>query len=178
MNPRTSLLVVFFGVLLCPTIATADDPNSVYSSAPQWQQVEIEFYAAQRYSNAYVECQAWVDFVHEDGTEIRRPMFWDGGQTFRVRFASTKSQGVWRWTSVSEPDDAGLKGLSGTIRASPNRDGKTIFDRHGFWRIPSGQLRYFLSVSKRSRVVNHSYGLICDIGPACRVADDIPILVF
>ena len=66
-------------------------------------------------------------------------MFWDGGQTFRVRFASTKPQGVWRWTSASEPVDAGLNGLAGTIQASPNVDGKTIFDRHGFWRIPSGE---------------------------------------
>ena len=139
MRLRIVLLMIFCVALSCPLAVTADAPISAPSCAPQWQQVEIEFSAAHRYDNAYVECMAWVDFVHEDGTEIRRPMFWDGGQTFRVRFASTKPQGVWQWTSASEPIDAGLHGLSGEIQASPNEGGKTIFDHHGFWRIPQGE---------------------------------------
>jgi hypothetical protein len=123
----------------CPLSATADAPHATPSNAPQWQQVEMEFSAVSRYRNAYVDCQAWVDFVHEDGTKIRRPMFWDGGSIFRVRFASTKAGGIWRWTSTSLPVDAGLHGHSGEIQASRNDEGSTIFDRHGFWRIPLGE---------------------------------------
>ena len=138
MRPPLVVLIVSYWILPRPIAAIAEDTSSVPSNAPQWEQVEIEFAAAERYTNAYVQCQAWVDFIHDDGTKIRRPMFWDGGQTFRVRFASTKPQGVWRWTSSSEPKDAGLRGR-GQINASPNSAAKTVFDKHGFWRIPPGE---------------------------------------
>jgi hypothetical protein len=139
MCPRFVLLVVLGVAAPCPLSATADAPHATPSNAPQWQQVEMEFSAVSRYRNAYVDCQGWVDFVHEDGTKIRRPMFWDGGSIFRVRFASTKAGGIWRWTSTSLPVDAGLHGHSGEIQASRNDEGSTIFDRHGFWRIPLGE---------------------------------------
>ena len=94
MYPRNVSFLAFCGILSCCVAAMADDLDSNSSIAPQWQQVEIGFVAENKFRNAYVECQAWVEFVHEDGTKIRRPMFWDGGQTFRVRFASTESDGV------------------------------------------------------------------------------------
>ena len=36
-------------------------------------------------------------FTHSSGAHIRRPLFWDGGTTYRVRFASTEPEGTWRW---------------------------------------------------------------------------------
>ena len=36
-------------------------------------------------------------FRHADGDELRRPLFWDGGTTWRVRFASPKPAGEWQW---------------------------------------------------------------------------------
>ncbi|WP_182869982.1 apiosidase-like domain-containing protein [Stieleria mannarensis] len=140
MLKRTVGLLVLIGILSAPIIARADEEGRTASPhAPQWQPIEIEFTAKQRYRNAYVQCQGWVDFEHDDGTKIRRPMFWDGGQTFRVRFASTKPQGVWKWTSASQPNDAGLHGLSGRLQASANSEPDTIFDHHGFWQIRSGE---------------------------------------
>ena len=88
--------LLFFSWLLPFPVGHTEQETSeaTVPAAPQWQQIELEFTAERRFDNAYLECEAWVDFVHEDGTEIRRPMFWDGDETFRVRFASTKDNGV------------------------------------------------------------------------------------
>jgi hypothetical protein len=107
--------------------------------APQWQEVELTFAAARDAANAYADTEAWVDFTHDDGTMLRRPMFWDGGRTFRVRFASPKASGAWRWTSSDRAGDPGLAGRSGTLAAAPApAEPATIFTRHGFWSIPAG----------------------------------------
>ena len=73
--------------------------------AAQWQEIELSFEASRDRANAYVEVDAWVDFHHADGSHLRRPMFWDGGRTFRVRFASTRPSGRWTWRSASADGD-------------------------------------------------------------------------
>lgn len=109
-------------------------------TAPQWQEIELTFTAARNAANPYTDTEAWVKFTHEDGTKLRRPMFWDGGRTFRARFASTKSFGSWRWESVSADQDPGLHERTGTMNAVPGKSGTnaTIFERCGFWSIPAG----------------------------------------
>ena len=56
-------------------------------------------------------------FTHSDsGTEIAVDGFWDGGCTWRIRYA-LPLPGVWTWETRSE--DAGLDGASGEIRVEP-----------------------------------------------------------
>jgi hypothetical protein len=108
-------------------------------TAPQWQEVELTFTATRDTANPYVDSEAWADFIHDDGTQIRRPMFWDGGRIFRVRFASTKSSGSWRWTASDQHGDPGIQGQTGTLRATGNDTAApTKFSTHGFWSIPPG----------------------------------------
>ncbi|MBX3746126.1 MAG: DUF4038 domain-containing protein [Verrucomicrobiae bacterium] len=138
MNARfPSSFLVFLGVLFLVRPATlAQAPTS----APQWQEVELTFTASRDTPNPYTEVLAWVDFTHDDGARIRRPMFWDGARTFRVRFASTHSEGTWHWRSASAPEDPGLHGHTGTLLAAAGRTGSdaTVFERHGLWSIPPG----------------------------------------
>jgi hypothetical protein len=91
-------------------------------------------------ANPYTDIEAWVDFTHDDGRKLRRPMFWDGDRTFRVRFASNQSTGTWRWQSSSAHHDPGLHGRSGTLTAASGQTSTeaSIFERHGFWSIPKG----------------------------------------
>jgi len=133
----TKPIIVFLTTLLFASLAmAADDPAT---TAPPWQEVELTFTASRDAANPYTETEAWADFTHEDGTKIRRPMFWDGGRTFRVRFASTKASGNWRWTTSERNGDSGLRGHSGTLAAGPTAsEPATIFTRHGFWSIPPG----------------------------------------
>ena len=75
------------------------------SSRNRSEEVELTFTATRETANPYTEAEAWVDFIHDDGAKIRRPIFWDGDRTFRVRFASTKAAGIWHWLAAdrSEP---------------------------------------------------------------------------
>ncbi len=129
-------LRVFFALVSAAASAVA---AQVVDIAPLWQEVELSFTATRAAANPYVDTEAWADFTHDDGTKIRRPMFWDGGRTFRVRFASTKSSGAWRWTATDSQGDPGIQGRSGTLQATANRAAApTHFGAHGFWSIPPG----------------------------------------
>ena len=106
-----------------------------------WQPIEIELTAATTaWANPYLDVDAWATFRHEDGTAIMRPAFWDGGNTWRVRFAPTKP-GTWHYETASAPRDAGLAGHSATIDVAARPEtvpGDTVFARHGFWTIDPG----------------------------------------
>jgi hypothetical protein len=120
------------------------DPNAdtgVDSGVVQvqvWRETELSLTADQSYPNAYSDIEVWADFVHESGLTMRRPAFWDGGRTWKLRFASPLAQGTWTWRSDGSVADAGLVGQTGLIQCvaaapSPNR-----FYRHGFWRMSPG----------------------------------------
>ncbi|MCB9445878.1 MAG: DUF5060 domain-containing protein, partial [Ardenticatenaceae bacterium] len=64
-----------------------------------WQEIEIVLTAALEYENPYTDVDVHVEFTHESGTTLRRPAFWDGGQTWKVRFASPLANGRWHWLS-------------------------------------------------------------------------------
>lgn len=129
-------------------------PPADLPPAPQWEMVEIELNAAVAHADPYLEVEVWVDFTHEDGTTVRRPGFWDGDDTFRVRFASTKAEGTWSWESDANVTDTGLTDASGQFASTESTD-DTAFSEHGFWHIPFG-----------SRQIEHADGK-----PAFLVAD-------
>ena len=87
-------------------------------SAPQWREVDIAF-AGPSADNPYTEVDAWVIFTHDSGRLVRRPVFWDGGTTYRVRFASTQPDGEWQWSVHTERLDHDFTPASGTLIASP-----------------------------------------------------------
>jgi hypothetical protein len=121
--------------------------------APQWQEVELAFTAHGKAANPYTDTESWVEFIHDDGSVLRRPAFWDGGQTFRVRFASTKCAGTWRWQARDRDGDPGIQGQSGTLQATTNQAAKpTHFSTHGFWRIPPGG-RNLIHADGRARLL-------------------------
>jgi len=93
---NTSTLVLYAVSLTIGELWSASQPRLTAArptNALQWQEVELTFTATRDAANPYMDADAWVQFTHDDGTKIRRPMFWDGGRKFRVRFASTKSSG-------------------------------------------------------------------------------------
>jgi hypothetical protein len=102
-----------------------------------WQQIAFALSTVARYANPYTDVDVHVKFVHSDGAELIRPAFWDGGETWRVRFVSPLASGVWRWESFSAPHDPGLAGCTGEVRVEPGGPADR-FERHGFWHIPAG----------------------------------------
>ena len=66
--------------------------------AQQWREVEISL-TGHQVSDPYLDVDLVVDFVHESGQTVTRPAFWDGDRTWRVRFASPRADGSWRWVA-------------------------------------------------------------------------------
>ena len=107
-----------------------------------WRMAEFSFSAEKDYDVGGGDAVRFdVVFSNRtDGTTIFRPGFWDGGRTFRVRFAPT-SGGTWEWAS-SCADDLSLAGLRGQVECVPY-DGPLEIYRHGFVRSVTGK-KYFV----------------------------------
>ncbi|MGW5239341.1 apiosidase-like domain-containing protein [Monashia sp. NPDC004114] len=110
----------------------------VATRAKLWHEVELTFQAAEDLENPYLEGELAATFVHEDGLALRRPAFWDGGRTWRVRFAPPQ-EGAWSWTLESSGSMQALASQSGVVECAGQAGPEgTAFLRHGFWRMSSG----------------------------------------
>lgn len=130
----TSAVCIFFvtySTKLC--LAQTSEPKK----APQWQSVELSFQSENSYANAYTEVTFWAEFEHESGLKLKRPGFWDGGDQFKVRFASPTAFGQWKWRTFTDVEDGGLRGKAGSLTAVAAEDDNP-FSKHGFWTIPFG----------------------------------------
>jgi hypothetical protein len=107
------------------------------AAAPQWEPVEISFEIDHPAANPYTSLGS-VEFTHESGRTIRRPLFWDGDDRFCVRFASTERRGAWEWRLTVPEEWPVASERSGRLESVPAR-GTTPFSRHGFWHVPKGQ---------------------------------------
>ncbi|GAA3569089.1 DUF4038 domain-containing protein [Microlunatus spumicola] len=132
------------------------------TAAPRWRETEIVF-TGPDLENPYVEVEAWVDLVHASGETLRRPVFWDGCTTYRVRFASTWDSGAWRWTVGTASAAHRLEPASGVLEATrPTTPSVHPALDRGFPRIAPG-----------ARAMTHPDG-----SPAFLVADTAWALPF
>ena len=109
--------------------------------AETWRMTELSFTSATDYSQTRAD-QVMMDvtFTHKkSGTSITRPAFWDGGNTFLVRFAPVAS-GKWEWATTC-PEDASLAGLEGSLRCKEYGGDLEIY-RRGFVTVVPGN-KYF-----------------------------------
>lgn len=78
-----------------------------------------------------------VEFSNaKTGEKLVRPAFWDGGTTFRVRFAPP-SPGAWVWRTTCK-DESSLNGKMGGFLAESYSGSLAVY-RHGFVRAESGR---------------------------------------
>jgi len=104
---------------------------------PQWQEIELGLKSENSYSSPYTEVQVWMEFVHSSGRRIRRPAFWDGGKSWKVRFVSPFDTGTWDWESYSSHQDDGLAGIHGQLICGSNPS-KNRFAKHGLLKMSPG----------------------------------------
>jgi hypothetical protein len=101
---------------------------------PRFAVHEVSLTAGGTYSNAYVDLTAEATLTEPDGRTTRSlPLFWDGGSTWRMRFAPDQI-GTWKWTVKSA--DAGLNGKSGSFECVPS-------SRRGSIQTMAGAPRHF-----------------------------------
>lgn len=117
-------------------VMTADRP------VPQYRPAEITLSGMTGRNNPYAEIEAEAVFVSPSGRPFRQPAFWDGGNTWKVRFAPDEP-GKWSWKTVcTDPSDKGLHGVTGVLECVPN-GGDLDIERHGMIRV-GGDGRYFV----------------------------------
>jgi hypothetical protein len=105
-----------------------------------WQVHEITLTATVSHAHP-AQVELWATFQGPDGETIQVPGFWDGGDTWRVRFAPTR-QGRWTWvTACSEIEDTGLHKVTGKLRVGPPEGENAMYQHGGFLQV-SANRRY------------------------------------
>lgn len=104
-------------------------------NASVWQAIELEFTGTLEFANPYLDFDFEVDFISPSGTKLTRPAFWNGGNSWIVRFAAP-TPGVWKWHSNSlDPAMTGRGEFDVVESASSNE-----FFKHGFLKMsPQGR---------------------------------------
>jgi hypothetical protein len=96
----------------------------------QWQVFEAAFKSSSQYDNPAQTVALQVIFKSPSGATRTVDGFWDGGETWRVRF-SPFALGEWSYTtSCSETKDNGLNGVSGRFLCDEPA-GTNRFYQHG-----------------------------------------------
>jgi len=99
--------------------------------AEQWRATEIELTSALDHTDPYADVDVTFLFEGPDGARVVREAFWDGGRSWRVRFAPTRA-GVWHYTTRSSASsDSGLHDRHGELTCSARPSALPIY-HHGF----------------------------------------------
>ncbi|MBR2860909.1 MAG: DUF4038 domain-containing protein [Clostridia bacterium] len=105
-----------------------------------WIANEIVLESSKIYANALEEVDVFATFTCGNKT-LTIPAFWDGGKTWKVRFALPKV-GIWSYTTDStDAENLGLK-TSGEIECVAYDGDKAIY-KHGFVKTVPNK-RYFV----------------------------------
>lgn len=135
----------------------ACSPAEEIPEVEQWTTFEITLESKKAYDNPYTDVEIWAEFANADGDTLLRPGFWDGGNTWKIRFAPTDSSSLWKWQSVcSNEQDKGLHGASGQVQ-SVAYTGSNELTKNGLLTLSPG----------KRNVVHHS-------GEAFLVVGDTP----
>lgn len=96
-----------------------------------WTAAEVTLESRIPRDNPYLDVDVLARFTGPEGTIVERPAFWDGGTTWRVRFAPVVA-GEWTWrTECSDPSDAGLHAVTGRLDAVEVGEELAV-RKHGF----------------------------------------------
>src|SRR6266496_92444 len=145
MNPIQFLYVCSTAWQVCPRVAlatvlglaaatTTSTSRGAEKFVSDYERFEQSFDSSVNYDNPLQEASLTVAFTSPQGDKLNVPAFWDGGKTWRVRFAPTQL-GKWKFETIcSDQNNRGLHHQSGgfTVTAAT---GKTRFTQHGPLRV-------------------------------------------
>src|SRR5665213_2493334 len=130
-------LLFCFGVAIAASAAPVTEANVI---------TEMTFTASHSYADPFNEVMLNVVFVDPQGHELTVPAFWDGGNVWKVRYASPEVGTHTFHSECSAKLDKGLQGIKGTVEIRPYT-GKNPLYMHG----P-------LHVSENHRYLEHQDG--------------------
>ncbi len=118
-------------VIGCALLTSSRDVRAAnLPVVPKWDRFELTLKSRHAYTNALQEAEVRVLFVSPLGETNRTYGFWDGGKTWRVRFAPN-FPGRWKYyTMCSDTANTGLHEQSGEFLCSAAA-GNSRFGEHG-----------------------------------------------
>ena len=123
-------LVSAFGIaIVCTPTACAEKYR-----AQQWQAIEIILTSSRTYNDPFQDVDVTATFSGPHQETITRPAFWDGGSTWKIRFAPPVAG---KWTMKTTSTDAANRGLSRvtrTVWCDPYSGTLEIY-KHGFLKV-------------------------------------------
>ena len=118
------------------------ESNAMQTFDPFLHVFEATFTSSHQYTDSIRDVSLSVTFSGPGGAQVTVPAFWDGGQTWRVRF-SPPTAGEWGYvTHVSDANNTGLHGQTGVFSA-PAYTGDLPLLCHGRIRCFPGDLAVF-----------------------------------
>lgn len=105
---------------------------------PRWATYEVVLTAEKSYDNPYTDTDVHAVFTSDRGDSVVRPGFWDGGNTWKVRFAPPDTGRVWHWVTVSSGDDNGLSGRKGALKSVAYTGNNNLLT-HGLLQMSPGK---------------------------------------
>jgi hypothetical protein len=100
----------------------------------QWHSAEITLVSDKVYSNPLTEVEVSAVFSKAGSPSVLRPIFWDGGKIWKVRF-SPPSTGTWKMlTTSTDASNSGLHRQLKTIKAKQFSSDLPIY-KHGFLKV-------------------------------------------
>lgn len=120
------------------------EPASAEDTVEQFAVYEAAFTATGRYGNPYTELEATAEIQCPDGTTWTIPLFWDGGDAWKLRI-SPDLPGEWSFTVHS--GDAGLDGRTSALTSTSSGRRGSIRPMQGFpqhFQYQNGEAMWFL----------------------------------
>lgn len=115
--------------------------NAADYTAEQWRAIEITLTSSVSYTDPFNAVDVTATFTGPGGVTIIRPAFWDGGTTWKVRFAPTITGNWTMTTSCTISSNSGLHNISKTVQCNAYSGNLDIY-KHGFLKCHESG-RYF-----------------------------------
>ena len=131
--------VAFYGFALLLLTSCTCILRAASSPPPmaRWTVFETSFTSSSHYDNPVQDAELMVEFRSPSGKTNDVEGFWDGGNTWRVRF-SPDELGQWTYSTHSKRDDAGLNGQSGSFKCVDYAGTNNLY-RHGMIRVSTNR---------------------------------------
>ena len=125
-------------LLLLPFLLLSFIPAKAADQVGIWMKFEQDFTSSKDYGNALYDVKKFaVKFTSPTGRVKTVNGFWDGGRSWKVRFAPDEL-GTWAWESAcSDQSNTGLNGIKGSFVSTPHASKQAIYQRGSLIR-PKG----------------------------------------